>query len=193
MTRTYAFLLLLVAIAVLIFGIKAWIKMFSSKEIVKFPFAQKKAEFTILNPGYYSIYLHFGPFKIIPVRWFATVKSVGFSKRIEVNNTLFALRTSGMDGNTILERFSFKIESPGKYFIQIEESSSKDLLRKINPATVLNRLLSKSEQNDFFISIRNGVSPMRQIILFSQMFLAIASLIGIIFTTIYLADPKAFR
>lgn len=98
MIRTYALLLLPVAIAFLVLGIRAWIKMFSSTEIIKFPFSQNETEFCILNPGYYAIYIHAKVFRLIPTKWFPKITSVSSSKEITIINTLlFGVRTNSFD------------------------------------------------------------------------------------------------
>lgn len=109
MTRTYAFLLLIVAIAFLIFGIKAWIKMFSSKEIIKFPFSQKEAEFTIEKLGYHAIYIHAKNFRQLPSKWIPKIKSASSSIETPIiNSSFFAVRSNNFDGGR-MEKFGFEI------------------------------------------------------------------------------------
>lgn len=194
MTRTYALLLLIVAIAFLIFGIRAWIKMFSSKEIIKFPFSQKEVEFIIQDLGYYAVYIHAKKFKLLPTKWMPKVQSVSLSKEISIQNvSFFGVRTNGLDSGK-MERFGFEIETPGKYSIQITEGefASTRWRRKLEEAIIPSGLFSESNLNDVFISIRKGPSLLQKVILFPQLFLAFIGLFGIVFTTVLIANPKAF-
>ena len=194
MTRTYAILLLPVAIAVLILGIRAWIKMFSSKEIIKFPFAQKEAEFLISEPGYYAVYIHAKNFRLLPIKWIPKIKSSSISAEIEVKNILFfGVRSNNFDGGR-MEKFGFKIETPGKYSIEIAEGESEysRLRRTFEEAIIPKNIFSESEQRDLFISIRKGPSLLQKAILFPQLFLAFAGLFGIVFSSIAIANPNAF-
>ena len=194
MTRTYAILLLLVAIAALIIGIRAWIKMVSSKEILKFPFAQKNTEFTISESGYYAVYIHAKNFSLLPIKWIPKVKSSSILTEIEVKNTLFfGVRSNNFDGGR-MEKFGFKIETPGKYTIEIVEGESgySRLRRSFETAILPKGLFSESEQKDLFISIRKGPSLLQKAFLFPQLFLAFAGLFGIVFSSIAIANPKAF-
>jgi len=194
MTRTYAFLLLLVAIAVLIFGIKAWIKMFSSKEIVKFPFAQKEAEFTIENLGYHAIYIHAKNFRLLPTKWIPKIKSTSSSTEIPIiNSSFFAVRSNNFDGGR-MEKFGFEIETPGKYAIEIVEGefTLSKIRRKFDEAIMPQGLFSESNAKDLFISIRKGPSLLQKAFLFPQLFLAFVGLLGIVFSSIAIGNPKAF-
>lgn len=195
MTRTYAVLLLPVAIAVLILGIRAWIKMFSSKEIIKFPFAQKEAEFLISEPGYYAIYIHAKLFKLLPTKWIPIVKSANSPKEIEIKNaSIFAVESNNFDGGRV-EKFGFDIDTPGKYTIQITdgEFTSTKIRREIEEAIIPRGIFSESNAKDLFVSIRKGPSLLQKAILFPQLFLAFIGLIGIVFTSILIANPDAFN
>lgn len=194
MTKTYAILLLLVAIAMLIFGIKAWIKMFSSKEIIKFPFAQKHTEFAIFESGYYAIYIHALNFRLLPMKWIPKIKNTTVENEIQVKRTaIFGIRSNNFDGGR-MERFGFKIENSGKYSIEIVESESgyPRLLHSFETAILPKVLFSESEQKDLFISIRKGPSLLQKALLFPQLFLAFVGLFGIIFSSIAIANTKAF-
>lgn len=194
MTKTYAILLLLVAIAMLIFGIKAWIKMFSSKEIIKFPFAQKHTEFTIFEPGYYAIYIHAKNLRLLPMKWIPKIESSSISKEIVVKGTsIFGVRSNNFDGGR-MEKFGFKIETPGKYSIEIVEGESEysRLRRTFEEAIIPKSIFSESELKDLFISIRKGPSLLQKALLFPQLFLAFVGLFGIIFSSIAIANPNAF-
>jgi len=193
MTKTYALLLLILAIAFLILGIRAWIKIFSSKEIIKFPFSQKESEFTIQTSGHYAIYIHAKKFKLLPRRWMPIVKSISSLQKIEIKTSFFAVKTTGLDSGK-MERFGFEIETPGKYSIQITEGElSKTLwLRKVEEALIPKGLFSEANLNDVFISIRKGPSLVQKMILFPQLFLAFVGLFGIVFSSILIANPKAF-
>lgn len=180
----YALILYSLGITFIFLGIKATIKMFFTEEIIKFPFSQKEAEFSISNPGYYSIYLHSVFIKKYPVRWYAKVKNSNSLKEIRVNRVLFVLRTSSIDGHKS-EQFDFKIDKPDTYLIQIEDNSRNNLIDKLD--------LKISSENNKFVSVRKGVSTFQKIILFPQIILFFIGLLGIIFGTIYLYDPKAFR
>lgn len=195
MTKIYAFLLLLVAIAFLILGIRAWIKMFSSKEIIKFPFAQKEVEFAIKDSGYYAIYIHAKIFRMLPQKWIPKIKSVSSSKEIQIiNASFFAVKSNNFDGGR-MEKYGFEIETPGKYAIEILEGefASDKIRRKFEEAIIPRGLFSESNVSDLAISIRKGPSLKQKIILFPQMFLAFIGLFGIIFSSIFIADPKAFE
>lgn len=195
MTRTYALLLLPFAIAILILGIRAWIKMFSSKEIIKFPFAQKEVEFAIKDSGYYAIYIHAKIFRTVPTKWIPKIKSVNSSKEIQIiNASFFAVKSNSFDGGRI-EKFGFEIETPGKYAIEIIEGefASDRIRRELEEAIIPRGLFSESNVRDVAISIRKGPSLKQKIILFPQMFLAFIGLFGIIFSSIFIADPNAFE
>lgn len=174
MTIIYALLLYPLGITFIILGIKAAKMMFFSQEIVKFPFSQKEAEFSISNSGYYSIYRHSIFIKNIPVRWYVKIINSNSFKEVRVNRVLFILKTSSIDGHKS-EEFNFKIDKPDTYLIQIEENYS-----------------SGSIENNQFVSIRKGASPLQKLILLPQMILFFVGLLGMIFGTIYLNDPKAF-
>jgi hypothetical protein len=193
MTRTYAILLLFVAIAVLIFGIKAWIKMFSSKEIIKFPFAQKKAEFSIQDLGYYAIYIHAKNFRLLPAKWIPKIKSASSSIEIPIiNSSFFSVRSNNFDGGK-MEKFGFEIKTPGKYVIEIVEGefTLSKIRRKFEESIIPNGLFSESNPKDLFISIRKGPSLLQKALLFPQLFLAFVGLFGIVFMSILVANPKA--
>lgn len=168
--------------------------MFSSKEIIKFPFAQKKTEFTIFESGYYAVYIHAKNFRLLPIKWIPKIKSSSISAEIEVKNTLFfGVRSNNFDGGR-MEKFGFEIEIPGKYTIEIVdgESGYSRLRRTFEVAIIPKRIFSESEQKDLFISIRKGPSLLQKAFLFPQLFLAFVGLFGIVFSSIAIANPKAF-
>ena len=194
MTRIYAILLLVVAIVVLIIGIRAWIKMFSSKEIIKFPFDQKNTEFVISESGYYAVYIHAKNFRLLPIKWIPKVKSSSISKEIVVKGTsIFGVRSNNFDGGR-MEKFGFKIDTPGKYSIEIVEgeSESSRLRRTFEEAIIPKGIFSESNAKDVFLSVRKGPSLLQKTFLFPQLFLAFAGLFGIVFSSIAIANPNAF-
>ncbi len=168
--------------------------MFSSKEIIKFQFSQKQAEFIIQDLGYYAVYIHAKKFKLLPTKWIPKVHSVSVSKEISIQNiSFFGVRTNGLDSGK-MERFGFEIETPGKYTIQIAEGefASTRWRRKLEEAIIPAGLFSPSDLKDVFISIRKGPSLLQKIFLFPQLFLAFIGLFGIVFTSIFIANPNAF-
>ena len=194
MTRTYALLLLPVAVALLIFGIRAWIKMFSSKEIIKFPFSKNEVEFSLPNAGYYAIYIHAKMFRLLPTKWIPKVKNLSLSKEIKIiNASLFGVKSNNLNGER-MEMFGFEVDTPGKYSIQLEEGefTSTRIRRQFEEAILPTSLFSESKSKDLFVSIRKGPSLLQKAILFPQMFLAFIGLFGIIFLLIFISDPKSF-
>ena len=168
--------------------------MFSSKEIIKFPFAQKGAEFLISEPGYYAIYIHAKLFKLLPTKWIPIVKSANSPKEIEIKNaSIFAVKSNNFDGGRV-EKFGFDIDTPGKYTIQITdgEFTSTKIRREIEEAIIPRGIFSESNAKDLFISIRKGPSLLQKAFLFPQLFLAFAGLFGIVFSSIAIANPNAF-
>lgn len=194
MTKTYAIFLLFVAIAALIIGIRAWIKMFSSKEIIKFPFSQKTAEFTIAELGHYAIYIHAKNFRLLPIKWVPRIISTNDSvENPAIKASFFGVRSNNFDGGR-MEKFGFNIETPGKYNIEIVEGETEysRLQRTFEKAIIRKRIFSESEEKDLYISIRKGPSLLQKAYLFPQMFLAFAGLLGIVFSSITIANPRTF-
>lgn len=181
------------SVILIVVGIRAWVKMFSSKEIAKWPFHKKQFEFTIHKKGYYSIYIHGRLYKTVPGNWYPKIIQKETSAEINVRSSFFGVQSTGFKGGRS-ELFGFRIKEAGSYSLTIHKGTHTALgsiRNKIRNAIA--PITSADQEKDIFLTIRNGNSLLAKALLFPQMFLVFVGMVGIILGLILMANPAAFN
>lgn len=195
MIRIYAIALVIISIFLLIVGVRAWIKMFfSSEQVIRFPFLQREASFTIKKAGYYNITIHGRLLKVIPRNWMPVITNSITKDQVPVNDALLNIQKNGFsEGST--ELYIFDIVSPGEYTIQLQEGSlpAFNIGRSIAEKLNLSSGSAESANSSFSISINSSRSFGQKLILFPQMILAFAGLFGFIFGLVFAISPQSWE
>lgn len=191
--KQYMFIgLAVLSVVLMIIGIKAWIRMFSSNEIERWSFIQKHQEFNIDKKGNYSIYIHGILHKSIILDWLPRITHKETKEIVQIHRQFIGVHTAGFDTGKV-EMFGFKIKKAGVYTIEIKHGADT-LLGKIgiNVPQVAEPILTSNQENDLHISIRTSNALWQKVLLFPQMLCAFVGLFGSIFSIVLAFNPNAF-
>ena len=186
-------ILAVVCVVLMAIGIRAWIRMFTSKEITSWAFTKQQHVVTIPTKGYYAVYIHGKLFRSVPLDWHPEIVDNQTSEQIKVNRTFFGVQTTSLDRGK-QEMFGFWIKRAGNYTVTVQADvvgvAGNTHQRIVKPMSSIVEATSKDE---LYCSIRTGNSLWQKIGLVPQMILAFVGLLGIVFCIILAVNPEAFH
>ena len=192
--KQWLFAVLAVVSAVLmVVGIRAWIRMFTSKEITSWAFDKQQHTITIPAKGYYAVYIHGKLFRPVPLDWHPEIVDDHSGEQIKVNTSFFGVQTTSFDRGKV-ELFGFHVERPGNYTLTMRPGTvgfignvRQQIGKHIIPVE------DATSRGTWYLSVRTGNSLWQKIGLVPQMALAFVGLLGIVFSMILAVNPDAFH
>ncbi|MGE8293552.1 MAG: hypothetical protein ACN6ON_17800 [Sphingobacterium sp.] len=96
--KRYLFLsLTILCVFFLIIGIRAWVRMFVTKEIACFPFLQEQATFVIPKAGYYTVYIHGKLLKAVPTNWLPDIRHIATNEKVVIKSVWLRIQHTDFD------------------------------------------------------------------------------------------------
>ena len=186
-------ILSVVCLVVMAIGIRAWIRMFTSKEISKWAFDKQQHTIKIPTKGYYAMYIHGKLFRSVPMDWHLEIVDVQSGEQIKVNRAYFGVQTTSLDRGK-QEMFGFRIKRKGDYTV-IVRTGTAGVAGNTHQSRVkhLSSIVEATSRDELYCSVRTGNSLWRKIGLVPQMILAFVGLLGIVFSIILAVNPEAFH
>ena len=186
-------ILAVLCVVLMAIGIRAWIRMFTSKEVDSWAFGRQQRTVTIPTKGYYAVYIHGKLFHPVPLDWHPEIKDNGTGEPIKVHSTLFGVQTTSFDRGKV-ELFGFHVERPGNYTLTMRPGTvgfignvRQQIGKHIIPVE------DATSRGTWYLSVRTGNSLWQKIGLVPQMALAFVGLLGIVFSMILAVNPDAFH
>lgn len=192
--KQWLFAVLAVVSAVLmVVGIRAWIRMFTSKEITSWAFDKQQHTITIPAKGYYAVYIHGKLFRSVPLDWHPEIVDNQTSEQVKVNTVFFGVQTTSLDRGK-QEMFGFRIKRTGDYTVTVRTGTA-GVAGNTHQRIVkhMSSIVEATSKDELYCSIRTGNSLWQKIGLVPQMILAFVGFLGIVFSIILAVNPEAFH